>query len=57
MTPDPKIIICPDCTTDHPEGQPCPNCEAWARIATKARKARKEWHGREPREVRQPHND
>jgi hypothetical protein len=58
LTSQPKTISCELCTTDHPEGKPCPNCECWAAIATKARKARKEWFGnRRPKQVRQPHND
>ena len=53
-TEPPKMIDCELCTTTHPENVPCPNCSAWARIATKARKARREWV---KRDVRKPYCD
>ena len=53
-----KIIECLDCTTEHPENEPCPNCEAWARIATKARQARREWFkDKQPKQTRPTTND
>jgi hypothetical protein len=59
-----QLETCEICTTEHPAGGACPNCEAWARIRDKWkarwRASPKPWHKKVnetagPEPVRQPH--
>jgi hypothetical protein len=39
-----RMVVCMDCTAEHPEGEECPICSPMLRIAALARERRHAWH-------------